>query len=591
MIREKFQNYFGHMNLHKRLLSYFVIVCMIPLITISMISIILSINSTKESAIEFSNSTLLQVKTRIESIMDVAETISLQLADDITIQSTLRKPISENIADQYATDLAMDTYLNYELTYIKELYGFYIIGNNKGKYKSAYNSFLPDDLTTTDWYKALIVSNEGQWFPPSKDSRAVQTSGQYFISRGMPIEDTFSGTNLGVILVDIELEKIEQILIDSFGDLGQVMIIDAQNNVVASSGNMFDVNDSTVQEAIDVTFATYETINNASKNNAIVINHPLDNSNWRLVGIIPSKLLLQDSMITITLFFGLVILLSAFTFYISKIISSTITNPLDDMIHLMKEVESGNLDVTSVPRYDDEIGKLSGSFNNMTHKVKTLMATVVEEQHKLRKYELKALQSQINPHFMYNTLDSVVWLARMKRHEDIVSIVSAMTKLFRISLSRGKDIITIKDEMEHVTNYLKIQKFRYKEHFDYTIDVPEDLKQYSTLKLVLQPLVENSIYHGLKVKKQGGTIHIAAEEIGNLIEFRVTDTGVGMDKDTLNAIHEAFQTKNDTNIDMYGIKNVNERIGIFFGNEYGLKYESDYGVGTTAILTIPKRHN
>lgn len=589
MIREKFRNYFGKMNLHKRLLSYFVIVCIIPLVTIGSISIISSIQATRSSAIQFSDSTLLQVKTRLESIMDQADTLSLSLADDSTIQTALKKPMSDNVIEQYATDLAMDTYLNYEMSYITDIYGFYIIGENKGKYKSAYNSYHRYDLTTTLWYHQLIDSDQALWFPTYKESRAVQTSGQYFISRGMPIKDKTSSDNLGVILVDIELEKIEQILRDSFGDLGQVMIIDEHNRIVASSANLYDNQDPAVLEAINLTADSTEVINNATHANAIVLNHSLKNNDWHLIGIVPSNFLIKDSLISTVLFFGVVILITVLSYYISKIITSTITNSVNNIISLMKEVESGNMEVRSEVLYDDEIGKLSISFNKMTEQVKTLMERIVEEQHKLRRYELVALQAQINPHFMYNTLDSVIWLARMKRHEDIVEIVGALTQFFRIGLSRGKDIITIRDEIEHVTSYLLIQKHRYKEHLEYVVDIPESLESYVILKLVLQPLVENAIYHGLKVKREGGIIYITAKEIGDNIEFRVRDTGVGMDPETLNGINRAFETRFDSHITMYGIKNVNDRIGIFFGTEYGLRYESSFGEGTVAILTIPKQ--
>lgn len=588
MFKLKFQNYFGHMNLHKRLISYFIIVCIIPLLIIGSTSVIVSMQSTRDSAIQFSNSTLLQVKTRIESLMDTANTVSLQLAEDFTIQTTLRKPLNPDIAQQYETDLTMDTYLNYELAYMKDLYGFYIIGENKSAYKSAYNSFRSYDLTSTLWYKQIINSDEPIWFPTYKDSRAVQTSGQYFISRGMPIKDKTSDQNLGIILIDIKVETLEQILIDAFGDLGQVMIIDDQNTIVASSNNMFEAEDPTVIESIELTSLNTNTVNDAKRNGAIVLNQPLENSDWRIIAIVPEKEILKDNMITITLFISLIILISALSYYISKIITSTITSPINDIILLMKKVESGDMNVSTEVLYDDEIGKLSSSFNIMTLKVKSLMATILEEQYKLRKYELKALQSQINPHFMYNTLDSVVWLARMNRTDDIVDIVSAMTRLFRIGLSRGKDIITIREEIEHVTNYLKIQKFRYRDQLEYELEVPEELSNYRTLKLVLQPLVENSIYHGLKVKKHGGKITIKAIELEDSIQFKIIDTGAGMDKDTLNAIHNAFDTKNDKGISMYGIKNVNERIEIFFGNNYGLRYESNYGHGTTAIVTIPK---
>lgn len=587
ILRKKIQDYFGHMLLQRRLMSFFFIICIIPLAIIGTVSVYTSINATRDSAIEFSDATLIQIKSRIETIMDVAETVSLQLADDAIVQTTLKKSLDEDLSAKYATDLSMDTYLNYELAYVEEVYGFYIIGENKGEYKSAYNSFYLKDLTQTLWYKALMKSSDSVWFSSHQDSFAVQTSGQKFISHGMRIIDNSSNKYLGVVLVDIELEKIEQILLDSFGDLGQVLIVDENNRIVASSNNLFESASETVTDAVFQTHLDNSRLIKG-KNNAIVLQHPLKNSGWRILGIIPSSNILKDSVITVTLLIGMIILMSILSYFFAKIITGTITKPIDDIIDQMQEVESGNFDVCTEVIYEDEIGNLSNSFNKMTYRVNDLMGTIVEEQHKLRKYELKALQAQINPHFLYNTLDSVVWLARMQRYEDIVKIVTAMTKLFRTSLSRGKDIITIEDEIANVTSYLMIQKTRYKTHFDYDIDIPESIYHYKTLKLVLQPLVENSIYHGVKVKKGGGSIHISAEETTDTLIFKVTDTGLGMSEETLEDIHTAFETNTEGNVTMYGIKNVNDRLRIFFGKEYGLKYESTYGEGTTAIITIPK---
>lgn len=588
MLKNKFQDYFGRMKLQRRLMSYFIVICIIPLIIIGSTSIFISMNSTRNSAIEFSDATLLQIKTRIETIMDKAETISLQLADDITIQKTLRRPLSNDLARQYETDLAMDTYLNYELTYTKDIYGFYIIGENKAKYKSAYNSFYKNDLTTTLWYQTIIDAQHPVWFSTHRNSQAVQTSSQFFISRGMKIQDKASNKNLGVILIDIELKEIEQILVDSFGDLGQVIVIDEKNKIVASSNNIYDSESDVIQEAITLTDFKNNPNTTSSTRNNILLSHYLTYDDWRVVAIIPSDLLLEDSLISVILFLILLILISALSFYISKIIISTITKPVHNMISLMKEVEGGNLDVKTTVDYNDEIGDLSKSFNTMTLQVKTLMETSVEEQRTLRKYELKALQAQINPHFLYNTLDSVLWLARKDNTQDIIHIVSAMTKLFRVGLSRGKDIITIEDEIDHVKNYLLIQKFRYRKRFEYTIDIPDHLYHFKTLKLILQPLVENAIYHGIKLQKDNGTITIKAIDLEDSIVFKVEDTGLGMTEDTLANIHNAFDTKDESNITMYGIKNVNERIEIFFGKQYGLRYESEYKKGTVATITIPK---
>lgn len=576
------------MHLQKRLMTFFIIVSIIPLIAIGSLSVYLSLSSTKASAIEFSESTMQQVRIRIESTMDSAGTVSLQLADDTIIQRNLKEPLQTDVASKFKTDLEIDTYLNYEMAYMTELYGLYVLGENGAKYRSAYNSFYPEDLRSTLWYEAIRLSDEPIWFTAHKDSFAVNTSSQLFISRGMKIDDLSSKQALGIILVDIELDLIENILHDAFGDYGQVMIVDDIGHIVVSTDNLFEDNDYAIQQAIDAPFKYPGNHLITAFDSDIILHYPLTDSNWHLVGVIPASSIMKDSMISIGILLGLIIFISFISYFVAKVITSTITEPIDGMISQMREVEQGNFSVNTEVLYDDEIGNLGHNFNNMTERVRDLMEKNIEEQRNLRKYELKALQAQINPHLLYNTLGSIIWLARLNKNDDIIDIVTAMTQLFRTSLSRGKDIIPVEEEIGHVSSFLKIQNYRYSEHFTYTMDIHEDILKYHTLKLILQPLVENAIYHGLKVKKNGGTITIKGYEDGDTIVFKVIDTGLGMSQEVIDAIHKTFDTGVEGQVTMYGIRNVHQRIQIFFGKEYGLRYESTYGEQTTATITLPK---
>jgi two-component system sensor histidine kinase YesM len=567
---------------------YFLLVCIVPTIIIGSISIILSIKSTRESAIKFSLATLDQVQIRVEKLVEEANSVSSKMANDTIIQESLRSPLATNRSVKYAMDLSMDTYLNFDSTYREELYAYYIIGKNGGKYKSAYYSVSPDDLTRTDWYKEISESEEPIWFGPHTDSFVAQTFGQTFLSQGVVIKDKASSRKLGVVLIDIELESLNKMLLDSFGETGFVLIVDEDNELISSSQSTLNINSDMVTKAIHLTSKTTDPYIIDSKNNTIVLSKPLTNNHWRIIGIIPSDDLLKDNVISIYLLIIILIVVCCLSFFLSMVATSTITQPIKNMMALMKTVESGNLDVQMEVEYHDEIGQLSLSFNKMIVQVKNLMQKVYQEQNEQKKYELKALQSQINPHFLYNTLDSIVWLARMQQYEQIVKMVTAITKFFRISISRGKDIISIAEEIDHVANYLMIQKFRYKDKFEYSIDVPEDLHKYKTLKLILQPLVENSIYHGIKMMKGNGDIYIRACEEEDVILFEVEDTGVGITPETLSALHEALYSNIQSQVSIYGIKNVHERIQLFFGKEYGLHFESIYGKGTKAIVKIPK---
>ena len=218
------------------------------------------------------------------------------------------------------------------------------------------------------------------------------------------------------------------------------------------------------------------------------------------------------------------------------------------------------------------------------------MKQVVDEQEEKRKLELKALQHQINPHFLYNTLDSIIWMAESK-DENIVPMTEALSKLFRISLSRGKELIQLSDELDHVRNYLFIQSMRHLNKFDYEISAPQELLSCKTLKLILQPIVENSIYHGIKNMAGKGTIRITAYQEEEKLVIRLEDNGIGMDAEMLERLLNEPVNEKSSKGSGIGVHNVNERIKLYFGQEYGLRFESELDKGTTAFVYLPLLKN
>ena len=229
---------------------------------------------------------------------------------------------------------------------------------------------------------------------------------------------------------------------------------------------------------------------------------------------------------------------------------------------------------------------LGKSIKNMLGRIKVLMSDLVDEHNAKRKSEFDTLQSQINPHFLYNTLDIIVWMIENENSDKAVNIVTALAKFFRISLSKGKNIITVKDEVEHVRNYLMIQNMRFKNRFEYSIDVDEEVLSYSSLKLMLQPLVENAIYHGMEFMDGDGEIDVKVFKEDDSLYFTITDNGLGMSEDMVEILlsKDFVPSKKGSGI---GVKNVNERIKLYFGSEYGLKVESEPDEGTKITIHLP----
>ena len=225
----------------------------------------------------------------------------------------------------------------------------------------------------------------------------------------------------------------------------------------------------------------------------------------------------------------------------------------------------------------------------MVEKIGNLVEDIHTEELNLRAAELRVLQEQINPHFLYNTLDNIIWLAESKKTDEVVMMVSSLSTFFRTSLSKGREFVSVKEETEHIRSYLEIQQFRYRDILDYEIAIPEEYYGYEVIKLTLQPLVENALYHGIKNKRGKG--HISAERCADVLIFKVKDNGIGMDKQRLAEVcamlKEDGNTKKEN--DGFGLFNVNQRIQLHYGTEYGLKVQSTYGEETEVWVRIPVR--
>lgn len=261
--------------------------------------------------------------------------------------------------------------------------------------------------------------------------------------------------------------------------------------------------------------------------------------------------------------------------------------PVNELYHATEQIAAGNFSVRADVKSNDEIAVLADSFNKMADNMQLLIDKAKEDERKMRQADLRLLQEQINPHFLYNTLDTIVWLVESNQNEQAVEMVVMLSSFFRMVLSKGKEKISIKEEEQHITSYLEIQKIRYHDIMEYDIQIDKVLYDYEILKLTLQPLVENALYHGLKYKRAKGYIHISGEKEDNLIRLTVRDNGVGMDQEELEELRKEIERPCQETEKGFGLANVNERIHMYFGNEYGMKIDSRKGWGTIVEITIP----
>lgn len=444
----------------------------------------------------------------------------------------------------------------------------------------------PSTITTMSWfYEAILQPSICYFSPPfsytENENRILVTK---YINYNYN-EDS------GVLLFELNSDTILDIARNTnLGKGGQIVILtknDNRNNIIFSSESIID------ERIINV--LNTEVLGNGSFNfgtNMMSYNiETINNTRWRIgifINIDESAAAQNSFAITlITICFIAIII----TTIIISIISKSIANPLKKLENTMKEIEEADyllVEEVSVGK-QKEIASLSESFNLMMRKIKDLMDKVVEEQETQRKSELKALQYQINPHFLYNTLDSVVWLIDNNKNKEASEMIVALAKLFRISISRGRNIITIKDELEHAKSYLLIQSIRYAGAFEYEFDIDPNVIEYTTLKLILQPMIENAIYHGLKNRIDEGHIKVTAKLVNAKVVFEIIDNGYGMKQEKIDELYENF--KNPELNDGVGLKNIYLRLKIYYGDEADLQIESELDEGTTIRIIIPMKTN
>ena len=443
-----------------------------------------------------------------------------------------------------------------------------------------YNTLeRPDNLHfTTPHVQYIFDNNENQYRWVITLTRAVE------ITRG-------TSTDQGILLIDIRYGSLQQILDNIALGNGGYLYMTAGNGQIIYHPKMQLIGTGQMEENVAAAAkyrdGSYEEVFGGERRQISVKS--VGYTGWKLIGVTPEKGLSLSNLKTrlfavfvVAAFLFLLVLINAF-------ISSRITTPIQELEKSVNAIEAGQMDAPVYLGGSYEIRHLGRSIRDMASRIQELMEDMVAEHENKRKREFDTLQSQINPHFLYNTLDIIVWMIENEQKQEAVEVVTALARFFRISLSRGKSIITVRDELEHARTYLMIQQMRFKNKFTYTIDAGEDVMEFASLKLMLQPLVENAIYHGMEFKDGDGKIQVTVRKEGDDLRFEVRDNGLGMTKDQVDSLLGENPYVSSRRGSGIGVKNVNERIRLYFGREYGLSIWSEPDEGTRVAIRLPAR--
>lgn len=449
------------------------------------------------------------------------------------------------------------------------------------------------DVTKESWFGNTLERTDNLHFTTPHVQYIFDNNEQQYrwvVTLTRAVEITYgTSTEQGILLIDIRYSSLRQILEDiTLGNQGYLYMIGSDGELIyhpqmqlIETGQMSE----NLSAAVHYRDGSYKEEYDGESRNVSVKS--VGYTGWKLLSVTPEKgLSLSNLKMRLFVLFVAASFLFALVL-INAFISSRITTPIQELEKSVNAIEEGELDQEVYTGGSYEIQHLGRSIGDMAKRIKTLMQDIVVEHESKRKSEFDTLQSQINPHFLYNTLDIIVWMIENEQKQEAVKVVTALARFFRISLSKGKSIIPVRDELEHVRNYLTIQQMRFKNKFIYEIEAEREVMELASLKLMLQPLVENAIYHGMEFMDGDGEIHVRVRREGNELLFEVCDNGLGMTKQQTESLLREDAPAPSLRGSGIGVKNVNERIRLYFGEEYGLTIYSEPDVGTTVSCRLP----
>ena len=462
-----------------------------------------------------------------------------------------------------------------------------VVVSEKGQYLSN-DSYRVKKLPLTEekWYQDAVLANGELVLSPTSLGRNLKAWKNYstdnYVSTVKLICDRQTSAGIGVILTDLDLKSIQNLVEDiTMGQTGFGYIQDSQGHVLYAPQNevVYRMNPNWVTDGESgrvrcrIKGKDYNVIYSHSKYTDLTAVGVFD---WgkTIEGISRAR--------TVSKWIAVIIMI--FAAGATVIFSASITRPISTLSKLMKKAQTGDMTVRFVNHYKGEIGQLGDSFNAMVEKINELLGVVYKEQKNKREAELKILHEQIKPHFLYNTLNSVSSLIQMECLDDAFVMIQSIGTFYRTSLSDGKTLISIQQEMINIENYIKIQEFRYGNKIIYKTDIEEEILKEWIVKLTLQPLVENAIYHGVKEKRGQGIIEIKGWKENNKVYITVSDNGTGIPKEKL---IDLFSMDTREKESAFGLFNIQQRLQIYFGKEYGLHLESKEGQGTIATVCLP----
>ncbi|MDQ0886239.1 two-component system sensor histidine kinase YesM [Paenibacillus sp. V4I9] len=591
-LRNRLQNYLLGTSLQKKLIILFLPLAIIPLSILGTFSYYKSSQVVQTQVSKTILESLSQVNYSLNYFVKDIEQLTIYIYSNREIQDVLSKDqgrtLAEKQQDEKRVNDILDTFLGFKNWNI----AIYLLGENGDRYFTG--NLLPNqyDDYNLNWglFRKMRIAGGNIIWDTHYSMKKTEDFG-IVLSSGRLLKKIETNKPLGFMIVDIT----ENALADKYNKAhllpgGQMLLLDRNGYVISSTPSKHIVGTKLNEPYLDkVLSGSKGFFEPASKDSApvMVVYDTSEITGFKLVSIVPVAVLTKESSSIRNLMLFIMILFGVVSCWVAYVLSVTITNPLRKLKSLMYLVENGNMDVAFSSKYRDEVGQLGLSFNKMVQRIKQLIDEVYKKQLMLKEAEIKAIHAQFNPHFLYNALDSINWMARINKMTDISQTVISLGELLRFSIRKGQPFIKVKEDMHQIRNFLFIQQMRYGDKLEVEIHIDEEIESLYTLKLLIQPIVENAITHGLEIKPGKGLLSIRGCRAQECVRFEIRDNGVGMTSDMVERILSGKYVSDSEQNTGIGLENSIKRLQLYFGSNYRFEIESEIMQGTTILIEIP----
>lgn len=585
-LKKKFMN----IKIRAKMIYSYILMALIPFCVLGILGVTISTREAEKNVTQHTAQMVGQIQQTIDIYISSIEKTANMLIQTVEPMHLNNIQSSEDERWKECRETLSTVCLAAAETH-KEIAGIFFATENDLYVGTRMSRISRDSFAKENWYQTAKENPIEMQIISNVTGRNIMTDAEYSIDNVFSIvkavNDPDTGELVGVLLFDINHDIISSAIKDAtIGENGFVYVLDSGDHVVYTPKNavVYRIKPEWFKEAqkpltVRIQGEKYQLSYQQSAY-----------TGWKIVSVFSWQEIMSSVNTLMVLFGTLLVVTLLLVLFVAVKISETITKPIVKLRNLMKQTESGDLTVRFDGNYKDEIGDLGRNFNHMLERIQELMQQIYEEQENMRQAELKVVQEQFKPHFLYNTLDTIGWMAREHSADDIVHLVDALTNVFRISLSKGKDYITLQEEIRYISNYLYIQKIRYGSKVLYEISMDSACEKEEIPKLILQPLVENAIYHGVKMKRGDGhlSVRVAKAEDGKIM-LEVQDDGKGMSMEKAKELEILLNepSRSEEN-QSFGLFYVKERLRIRYGDNFYVRVQSEENQGTRVAIFIPE---